>query len=74
MTRFFKLIFGAIFYVFFIVVTSTALTRSESGDAKNQSLDMLIRDIVVTQIVPMVRYEFTVDKETQAPENLNAMR
>jgi len=74
MARFFKLIFGSIFYVIFIVVTSTALTRSESGDTKNQRLDMLIRDIVVTQIVPMVRYEFIVDKETQAPENLNSMR
>jgi hypothetical protein len=76
MIRLIKLAFVAVMYVCFIVVMLTALTQSGSGDTKNknETFDMLIRDLVVTQIVPMVRHEFTINKDMRDAENSNMTR
>lgn len=64
MFRLIKLISVAVFYVLFIAVATIELTRPELNGAEhqNRTFDLLIRDVVESQIVTMVRYEFAKDK------------
>jgi hypothetical protein len=72
MYRLIKQISVAIFYVLFILIATTALTRSSSDSTKDNgsTLDLLMRDIVELQIVTMARYEFVIDKSVPYSEKL----